>query len=661
MSPAKLQLLLQEAVTHHRAGRLGEAEKCYARVRASAPLNFDALHLSGMLALQQTGRARDAFDLLRKALRINPGSAVCEMRLGVACAALGDYAAAEKHHRAALTREPTMPEAWCHLGTALRAQGQPAAARAAYVHAIALRQNYFEAHDRLGALVSEIDGFAAAVPHFRQAAELQPENATALANLGVALAQSGASSAALGMLDRALRLDPGHELALTGRALVLQETHRIEEAIAAYGQVLAKNPHHHEARSGRLLSLHYQSGLTRERIFAEHQAFGATLPETGPRAFPNAPEPDRRLRVGFLSADLRGHSVAYFLAPLLAYLDRESFEVYLYHDHPRVDAMSETLRGYAKVWRHVAGLPHDLLERMIREDTPDILIDLGGHTGLNRLPLFARRLAPVQATYLGYPDTTGLPAMDFRFIDPVTDPVGEADAFAAERLVRFSSTAWAYAPSGEAPPVAPPPCLAGGAVTFGCFNNFAKVSDETLLGWAKVLAAVPDSRLLVKGHGLADPTLAAPLQRRLDLLGVGPERIETLGRTPGIAAHLGMYSRVDIALDTFPYHGTTTTCEALWMGRPVITLAGDRHAARVGASLLGAVGHPEWVAADWDDYTRIAAGLGRDPARLAGISAGLQADVQASALFDHAGQAERFGSALRECWAAWCGQLAATA
>ncbi len=653
MPPAKLQSLLQTAVAHHRGGRLAEAEQLYARVRAAAPANFDALHLSGLLAVQQ-GRWTDGAGLLRRALKLNPRSALAEMRLGLACAGAGDAAAAASHLQAAVDREPTLAEGWCHLGVALRSLSRPADARAAYARALALKPDYAEAHDRLGALVSETEGFAAAVPHFRRAVELQPDHLTGWANLGAALAQAGAPAEALACFERVLAAEPGHALALTGRALVHQEAGRVAAAVADYTTVLAAHPRHHEARSGRLLALHYLDGVSREDLFADHAAFGTVVGLQPAPTLPNRPEPGRRLRVGFLSPDLRAHSVAYFLEPLLAHLDPAQFELCLYHDHPRVDAMSAKLRQHAAVWRHFAGSSHAAVESAIRADAPDVLFDLAGHTGLNRLPLFARRLAPVQITYLGYPDTTGLRAMDYRFVDAITDPVGEAEAGHTEQLVRFAPTAWSYAPPADAPEPAPPPCVAGAPVTFGCFNNFAKITDVTLGAWARVLAAVPGSRLLLKGHGLDAPDFAAALRPRLAAAGLDPARVELLGRTSGLAAHLALYARVDVALDTSPYHGTTTTCEALWMGRPVVTLPGDRHASRVGASLLTAAGHPEWIAADWDDYVRRAADLARDPARLAELSRGLRAELRASPLLDHAGQGARFGAAIRDCWTVWC-------
>ena len=615
--------LLTQALAHHQAGRLAVAAPLYARVLAAEPKNFDALHLAGFLSLQQQHTA-DGVALLQRACAVNPRHAQCALR----------------------------------LAHGLKSLGRLAEARTAAVHATALDPAGGDAHFCLGELTGKIDGFAAAVPHFRRVTELQPAAPDGWANLGIALAQTRGHAEALACFDRALALDPANAPALTGRALALQETHRLAEAVAGYAQVLAQNPRHHEARSARLLALHYLDGVNRETLFAEHRAFGAAVVSGAASAqkFPNSPAPDRRLRVAFLSPDFRTHSVANFIEPLLAQLDRAQFEIFLYHDHATLDAMSERLRAHAATWRHFAGQPDDIVEAAIRADAPDVLIDLAGHTGFNRLPLLARRLAPVQATYLGYPDTTGLAAMDYRLTDALADPAGDADSFATERLLRFAPCAWTYQPPAEAPETATPPSLANGHVTFGCFNNFSKVSDDTVRGWAGVLAAVPNSRLLLKNHGLDHPAQAGVLAKRFAALGLKPLHIELLGRTPGTAAHLALYARVDVALDTFPYHGTTTTCEALWQGRPVVTLAGDRHASRVGASLLTAAGHPEWIARDWADYARIAAALACDAPRRSSLAGGLRAALRDSALLDHAGQAERFGAALRSAWKTGCAQ-----
>jgi protein O-GlcNAc transferase len=276
-----------------------------------------------------------------------------------------------------------------------------------------------------------------------------------------------------------------------------------------------------------------------------------------------------------LSPDLREHSCAYFIEPLLQHLPAESFEVFLYHDHFREDTVSGRLRARAATWRNFFGRNADAIERLIRADAPDVLIDLAGHAGLNnRLPLLARRLAPVQVNYLGSPNTTGVTSIDYRFTDAIADPVGEADAFATEKLVRFAPTAWCYAPPPGAPPVTPLPCRRVGYVTFGSFNDLSKVTDRMLALWSKILQGVTHSRLRLKGRGLSEEAIRSHLSQRFADVGVAAERVDFLERTADTQQHLALYGDVDIALDTFPYHGTTTTCEALWMGVPVVSHMG---------------------------------------------------------------------------------------
>ncbi len=623
MTPAQLQSLLQTAVTHHRAGRLVEAEATYRRVRTAAPKNFDAQHLSGLVAYQQ-GRMPDAVDFLTRALRLDPKSVPCEMRLGLALLAGGRSKEAEVRLRHVVAQSPKLSEGWDNLAYLLKTQ------------------------DRL----------AEALTCHEKAVTLQPRNPVAWYNYGLTQSLFGRYGEALNCHDRALAIDPRYALARFGRAQSLHQADRIPEAVADYRAFLALEPKHHEARSYLLFALHCLSGVSREELFAEHVAYGRMLDVTKASAeLPNTPEPERRLRLAILSPDLRKHSCSYFLEPLLQHLDRERFELYLYHDHFREDDVSVRLRSMAAMWRNFVGQPHLAVEKAIRADAPDILIDLSGHTGMtNRLPLFARRLAPVQITYLGYPNTTGVPEMDYRFTDTLADPEGDADQFATEKLVRYAPTAWTYVPPADAPE--PTRCSRepGETVVFGCFNTLAKITDEMLVLWARLLSATPGSRLLLKGAGLSIGDVRGRYFERLEKLGVPIDRVELMDRTTDTVSHLSVYGRIDIALDTFPYHGTTTTCEALWMGVPVITLAGDRHMSRVGVSLLAAAGHSEWVASTPDDYVRIATSLAADPEKLAVVRGVLRDDLRRGPLLDHAGQAARFGAALRECWRAWCGR-----
>ncbi len=623
MSAAKIASFLQQALTHHRAGRLAEAEMLYARVRTHAPNHFDALHLSGLVAYQQ-GRMPEAINRLERALRADPRHAACTMRLGLAYLGAQRMTEAERTLRRSVTLNPTLVAGWENLALCLKLQ------------------------DRL------VD---AAACH-QKVVTLEPGRAAGWFGFGLTLSTLGRTTEALACHERALAADPAYAQARFGRAQALQQLHRIPEAIEDYDRFLKTAPRHPEASSYRLYALHNLDGITRECLFAEHAAFGRLCDAPCEPSPEKDMTPHRRLRVGVVSPDLRLHSCAYFLEPLLRHLDPEDFAVFLYHDHFREDEVSARFRGRAAGWRRIVGLSNDAVAQIIAKDDLDIVLDLVGHIAMtSRLPLFARRMAPVQITYLGYPNTTGVPAMDYRFTDNIADPDGEADAFATERLVRFAPSAWTYQPPAEAPePAAPPAADSTRPVTFGCFNNLAKVTDGMLAVWARVLGAVPESRLVLKGRGLGDQRVRAGFNARLERAGLSASRVDLIERTEGLVEHLSLYHGVDITLDTFPYHGTTTTCEALWMGRPVVTQQGDMHMARVGASLLTAVGHPEWIANDEDDYVRVAAGLASDRQALRDACSGLRDAMRRSVLLDHEGQARRFGEALRGCWREACGR-----
>ena len=607
-------------MTHHRANRLKEAAALYRRLETAAPRHFDVLNLSGLVAYQQE-RLDDAIRLLTKAHGLNLRHPGCAMHCGLALAAAKRPDEAEVWLRRAVEIDPNYAEGWENLAYGLKLQDRLAESIAC--------------HERVGAL--------------------SPGYARGWYNYGLTLSLAGRPAQALMCHERAIAADPRSALARFGLGQALIEQHRIAEGVASIDAGLALEPGNGEARSHRLFALHSLEGVSREQLFAEHCSYGRIVGGEVTRTWRNAPEPTRRLRIAILSPDFREHSCAFFIEPILRHLDREQFELFLYHDHFREDASTARLRALADGWRNFVGRPSGAVETEILADAPDVLIDLAGHTGLtNRLPLFARRQAPVQITYLGYPNTTGVPAMDYRFTDEFADPSGDADAFATETLVRFAPTAWTYAPPVGAPAVEAPPCLSRGMVTLGCFNNPGKLSDATVRLWAKVLGAIPNAKLRLKGKIFGQEAARARLAARFVAEGVGAERVELMGQTQGLQEHLACYHGVDIALDPFPYHGTTTTCEALWMGVPVVSLIGDRHQSRVGQSLLAAAGHADWAAANEEDYIATVARLAGDPAGLTKIRSGLREDLQRGPLLDHAGQAERFGRAVRETWVDWC-------
>lgn len=616
MNPAQIQRKIQDGLSLQQKGRLPDAAAIFAQIRAVAPQNFEGWHLGGNMALLQ-GNPAAAAELYARAVRLNPRSAVAATCLGVARMAMGDFPGAEPHLRTAVRLEPRNAEIWNQLAT----------------------------------LLSTASRFDEAVKCHRQAVTFNPKSAQAWHGYAATLANQNIAAEALDCEKRALAIDPNYAPARRGYATTLQKCHRIPEAVKEYDALLAQNPRQFDVQSHRLFALNYLSESTPASLFTAHQAFGAlfeTVPH--PPAFTGVRDSARKIRVAFFSADFREHSVAYFMEPLLRLLDRSHFDILLYNFCTKPDVMTNHLRGLASLWRDFPSNVENVVEPVVRGDAPDIVVDLGGHTGHSLMPLFARRLAPVQISYLGYPNTTGLSAMDYRLVDETTDPAPEADAFATEKLIRFSPCAWAYTPPATAPNPSPPPCLKNGYITFGSFNNFSKVTDEMLGVWSQLLAEVPGSRLLLKSVGLADPAIIAQIQERMRRLGVPIDRVELSGARATTAEHLAAYSLIDIALDTVSYNGTTTTCEALFMGVPVVTMRGNRHAARVGASLLQTVGHPEWIAESRDDYRKIAADLASGPAELESIRKKLRNDLSQSLLMNHAEQAARYGAALRHCW-----------
>ncbi|MDP2136711.1 MAG: tetratricopeptide repeat protein [Candidatus Didemnitutus sp.] len=619
MNAAKVKHELQRAAKLLDAKRLVEANAVLQVLLRTAPRCYEALFFSGAIAMEE-GRLPEAESLLQRAVRENLAAIPGAMRLAITKAKLGKNGEAGKLLEQILQKEPRHAEAWRVLGFVKTVLGSPSEG-----------------------LVCQ-----------QRAVECGPADAASLYQLGESLFLAHRYPESLRCQDQAIQTDPKMAKAHFGRAMALHGLNRIKEAVAAYDRAIELAPGHFNARSYRLMDLHYLSGISRERLFAEHEEFGRSVGQGKVRHFPHVADPTRRIRLAILSPDLRAHSVTYFIEPLLHRLDPNEFELLLYHDHHVVDHVSARLRKRAARWRHVVGIADSEVERMILADAPDVLVELAGHTGFNRLPLLAQRVAPVQISYLGYPDTTGVRAIDYRFVDAISDPVGEADAYSTESLVRLAPTAWTYQPPSDSPAPARKVDETFPGVVFGCFNNFAKLSIELLEAWSQLLQRVPNSKLVLKPSGQFDPSLGGELHVALEAWQVSRDRVQILKGTPEVRDHLALYERIDIALDTFPYHGTTTTCEALWMGVPVVSRRGDRHASRVGASLLTAIGHPEWIAETWDDYIEKAAALASDPIQLANLRAHLREEMQRSPLLDHAGQAKRFGAALRECWATYC-------
>lgn len=435
----------------------------------------------------------------------------------------------------------------------------------------------------------------------------------------------------------------------------LSASWRLEECIAACREGLDAAPQNATIFSCYLLYSHYAAHPDARAVFDLHRRYGNLMSVAAPplyATYPNSRDPERALRIGYVSRDFCQHSVASFIEPVIAHHDRSRYEVYCYYTRAHSDRMTARIAELSDVWREAHQDETDALAARIREDRIDILVDLGGHTFSGALAVFARRPAPVQVTWLGYPDTTGLITMGYRVTDATADPAPLADAVHTERLMRLEPPFLCYRPPVDSPPVVPR--RADRPIVFGSFNMIMKVNDPLLDMWAQILEAVPGSRMLIKSTLLEHDETAQRLLRRFEARGIEAHRLDLRSWMPGRADHLGAYNEIDIALDTFPYNGTTTTCEALWMGTPVVTLAGTVHMSRVGATLLTSAGLPELVAKSAQEYVEVAVALARDTARREMLSAGMRQRLSASPLADYAGFTRKLESGMRQAWMEWC-------
>lgn len=612
------------------------------------------------VALIQARQLRQAKELYQQVCKTDPADADAWFMLGTVHGLLGEPNEAMSCCRRATTLDPNHSQAYYNLATAHKDLGQSEAAIAAYRQALRCKPDYVEAWDGLGFALMSTGHIDDAIAAYRELLRRRPKDAKAYANLGSCLQAQGRLEEAANACREALKVDPANAGIHDKLGCVLCEQGLYGEAMNSHRKALAIAPNDVIAHSNLLLTMHYLPGSNPDELFAEHRSWGQSQANVAPVSIThhaNIRDPERRLRVGYVSSDFRAHSVAFFLEPLLTNHNRAVVETVCYSGVANPDATTERLRKTAGQWRDIGRLNDEQAVNMIRTDGIDILVDLAGHTGGSRLRVFARKPAPIQITYLGYPDTTGLDVMDYRFTDALADPEG-ADRYYTEKLIRLPRGFLCYRPLEDSPAVSPLPARTKGFVTFGSFNNLSKINSRVIDLWVRLLREVPDARLFIKNPSLTDTFTREHYYGLFEQRGIGRDRVELRGRTATQAEHLALYSHIDIGLDTFPYNGTTTTCEALWMGVPVITLSGLTHAGRVGRSLLTSAGLREFVAHDAADYVARAAALAGDIPSLSALRAGLRDGVRASSLCDAATFARNFETALREMWRRWCGGMA---
>jgi len=677
---------LARALQFHQAGNLAQAEQMYRQILQANPAEGNALHLLGMLA-HQMGQPQAALALIGQAVAVLPQVAEFHSNLGGVYLVLGLLDEAIASYEQALRLRPDLPELHFNLGAALAQQRKWKEADACYRQALALRPSYAEAHHKLGYALAEEGRFAdaegsyrealrlrpdsadafnhlgtalaaqgrlaEAVPSFREALRLEPDFVVAHYNLGLALAAQGSHDEAIASYEQAVRIKPDYAEALNNLANAYRDQGRLDEAIACFRKAVAANPDLQAIHSNLLYTVQFDADYDPATTFAEHlrwaEQFGASAATHRPLQ-PINRDPGRRLRIGYVSADFHEHVMGRYSEAIVGAHDRGRFEVFCYAnvDHP--DALTQRLKALADHWRSIAGMSDARAGDLILQERIDVLVDLAGHTAGNRLGVFAGKPAPIQVTHFGYFATTGLAAMDYRLTDTYCDPPGRTEHYHTEKLVRMPGVQWYYVPP-SGPEVGPLPVRQAGHVTFGCFNNLSKVTAAMIGLWSQILRSLPGSRMVVMaGAGsAADERVLAAFGGH----GVGNERVRLMGRQSR-DAYFRLYQGVDICLDTFPFTGCNTTADALWMGVPVVSLAGPSCVTRQGvATLVVHGGLGDLVTETPAAYVEAATRLAQDLPRLEELRSQLRGRMKCSL-----GDVRRFTrdleAAYRGMWERFC-------
>jgi protein O-GlcNAc transferase len=633
-------------------GQLGEAVEFYRRALEREP-DRAATHNNLSSALYRCGQLEEAISAGRRALALEPDSTMACNNLGCALTAARQLPEAVDMLRRAIALRPDFAEAWYNLASALKEQGKYGEAAAACRRALALRPERVEAHVNLGNILQAAGQQDEAIVCYRRALELRPDDVEALSNFGNALRSCLQIDAAIAAFRKCIVLRPDFHVAYCNLGNALKDSGRIDQAIQCFRRAVEICPSDVISHSNLAYSVYYHPDYDSAAILAENRRWNdlqtAGL-DVGSQSHSNNADPARRLRIGYLGADFREHCQSLFTTPLLSHHHHDQFEIFCYANVPRPDGFTERLQKCADCWRETVGRSDDDVARQVRSDGIDILVDLTMHMSNGRPLVMARKPAPVQVAYLAYPGTTGLSAIDYRLTDPLLDPPGETDGDSVEQSVRLPETFWCYDPLAEQPVPTSLPAIRTGRITFGCLNNFCKVSDVTLAMWSRILRNVEDSRLVLLSPRGEHREL---VRNRFRDAAVDPARIEFVEHRPR-SKYLELYHEIDMTLDTLPYNGHTTSLDSLWMGVPVVTCVGRTVVGRAGYSQLSNLGLLDLVAWNVDQFVSIASRFAGDLNRLSELRATLRGRMEHSPLMD----AERFTrhmeSAYRFLWRQWC-------
>ncbi len=638
--------------------RQGNDAKAVETLQQAITLKFDYAEAYANLgvAFQRQGHLDKAMDCLQRAINLEATSVDAPIYLGNVYVERAEFDKAHEYYQKAFENH-SATALQLLLQTTLHWQntGKLAQAKFAYQWILQTYPNHPDALHFLGIIANAEDDNDKAIELIQQAITQNPDIPSFHNNLGHCLWHQGRLTAAIESYHRALAIQPNYASAYNNLGIALKDTGNIDAAIDSYRKALKINSEEVTAHNNLLYTLNLSPAYSAQTIFAEHQRFyqqhAAKLTFEPPEIIKGK---ERPLKIGYVSGDFHRHSVMYFLQAILKYHDNTQFEIYCYHSGTKIDEISHWIQNTVQHWITCAYLSDEALATQIREDNIDILVDLAGHTAHNRLLMFARKPASVQISYLGYPNTTSLETMDYRIVDNYVDPKGQTEQFSSETLLRMPHSYFCYTPPENSPEVNELPALQNNYLTFGSFNNYAKLSEVTIQLWCQVLQAVPHSKLLIKARSLTDETVQTTLKSRFTAAGIDSERLILLGSIPKTQDHLQMYHQMDIGLDTYPYHGVTTTCEALWMGIPVVTLLGQTHVARVGLSLLTTVGLPELVANTEVDYVNICVQLAENKEKLQQLRSQLRNKMQTSPLMKGGLFTQHLEQHYRTSWQKWC-------
>jgi predicted O-linked N-acetylglucosamine transferase (SPINDLY family) len=630
----ELNAAVDQANEQFKVGDLPAARASFSRVLELDPLHAEAHYMLSAIAAQD-GDVESALGLAQTAIRLRPGDPDFHFRLATIYASQRRLTEAICAYQEAIRLRPDIPEWHLELAVALIQAGRLDQAVSAHQPSLTGSLPDARAYFDLGEALLKRRQLNEAEEALRRAAVMAPDSAGIQFYLAVVYREQDRAVDAEAAARKATSLAPDMPQGwfALGSALTRQAKH--VEAVEHYREAIALMPEYEAARDGLLCTMNYSDHWSPREIYDAHVEWGRRFPKVEPTPVPVSRRVARhRIRVGYLSPDCRQHPVSQFIEPILQHHDRDRFEIFCYHSDPTEDFVTTRLKGWVKNWRSLGDASDAELERVLRDDDLDVLVELSGHTDGHRLGVLARRVALIQITYLGYPNTTGLAAIDYRITDGRADPPGESDELYVEKLVRLPKTFLCCSPpqTGSCSQIAP--FRRKGYVTFCSFNNFRKISPTCITLWAGVLSAVPDSKLLIKTFGVQDPALRASLLEQLGKAGVASDRVLTAAPTRSHRHHMEAYGEADIALDTFPYHGTTTTLDALWMGVPVITLAGDRHASRVGLSILSTIGLSEFAVRTPDQYIAAAVELAGNGDKLERLRGSLRQRLASSPLTD---------------------------